>query len=715
LPAARTSAGVNPDNPCAVSTSEYSQSTSSERTASVDAEQVERAKREIQSLVQEISELSRSQISPAEFYDAMLNKVVAALAAPGGAVWTLADGGGLQLAYQINLRQTGLIDNPVGQAQHGRLLRQVLESSEGALVAPHSGYGEATDRDEEAAANPTDFLLVLAPVLNDQGPQGVVEVFQRTGARVTTQRGYLRFLLQVCEYAGDFLKGRRLRHLSEKQTLWEQLETFTRTAHEKLDVRQTAYTIVNEGRRLIGCDRVSVAIRHGGRCTIEAVSGQDTFDKRSNVTVLLNKLSTAVAKTGEDVWYSGDTSNLAPQVEAALDAYVDESHTKAIAILPLKEPRDEEAKFASDEEHDPARVIGALVVEQMVDSRTPEGFLQRVEVVRTHSAMALTNALEYEGLFLMPVWRFLGRSTRLFRGRALPKTLAVITATVAAIAFLCLYPADFKLEGDGKLRPMLRQNVWAEVEGEVQKVHVEHDAAVEKGQVLLELRSPDLEKQIEELQGKLATEIAESESLYGGSLRDVEMTNAERNQQEIRLAQLAQSIAAAQKQLELLELKHQKLQVRSPMSGHVVTWNVEERLLGRPVNRGENLIEIADPRSDWELEVYMPEYRMGHVAKARAASDEKLPVTFFLATNPQKQLEGQVEHVDTSAEVRGEDGNTVLVRVSFDQNALREANKNPKIGAGATAKIHCGQRAIGYVWFHDLVDFVRAKILFRLF
>ena len=78
----------------------------------MDAAEVERAKREIQGLVQEIAELSRSEISPAEFYDAMLNKVVAALAAPGGAVWTMSDTGGLQLAYQINLRQTGLIENP---------------------------------------------------------------------------------------------------------------------------------------------------------------------------------------------------------------------------------------------------------------------------------------------------------------------------------------------------------------------------------------------------------------------------------------------------------------------------------------------------------------------------------------------------------------------------------------------------------------------------
>jgi biotin carboxyl carrier protein len=698
-----------------VSTSEYSQIPGTERSAAVDAEQVERAKREIQGLVHEISELSRSEIAPADFYDAMLNKVVAALAAPGGAVWTVSDAGGLQLAYQINLRQTGLAENPIGQAQHGRLLHQVLGGTEGALVAPHSGAGETTDSDEEAAANPTDFLLVLAPVHNDQGPQGVVEVFQRSGARVTTQRGYLRFLLQICEFAGDYLKARRLRHLSEKQTLWEQLETFTRTAHEKLHVRQTAYTIVNEGRRLIGCDRVSVAIRRGGRCPVEAVSGQDTFDKRSNVTVLLSKLAAAVVKTGEDVWYSGDTSDLAPQVEAALDAYVDESHTKAIAILPLVEPRDEEAKFAEDTEPDPARVIGALVVEQMVDSRTPEGFLQRVEVVRTHSATALANALEYEGLFLMPLWRTLGKATRLFRGRTLPKTLAVIAAVAALVAFLCCYPADFKLEGDGKLRPTLRHNVWAEVDGEVQQVLVEHDEPVTKGQLLVVQRSLDLEKEIASLQGQLQKDRADLSATRSELDYNHDLTEVDESQKESHINQLEASIASLEQQLKLLDDKQKKLQVTSPIDGVVVTWNVVDRLEGRPVNRGEQLLEVADPTSDWELEVMMPESRMGHIAKAWKESGGELPVTFFLALNPKEKLAGRVREIHRSAEVRGEEGNTVLVRVSFDQGRLREVVEDPKIGATATAAVHCGQRAIGYVWLHDLVDFIRAKILFRLF
>jgi multidrug resistance efflux pump len=351
----------------------------------------------------------------------------------------------------------------------------------------------------------------------------------------------------------------------------------------------------------------------------------------------------------------------------------------------------------------------------MVDSRTPDGFLQRVEVVRTHSATALTNALEYEGLFLMPVWRFLGRGTRFFRGRALPKTLAIIGGTLAAVAFLCFYPAEFKLEGDGNLRPTVRRHVWAEVNGEVQKVLVDHDEVVTKGQVLLTQRSRDLEKEIESASGDLKAAIAQRISMTSQRSGDADIPEIERSQRNAERRRLNEQIKSLQKQMELLEEKQELLQVRSPIDGRIVTWNPEERLGGgRPINRGEDLLEVADPTSDWELEVYMPEYRMGHIAKAQTASAEKLPVTFYLATNPGKELQGQVEEIHRSAEVRGEEGNTVVVRVSFDQEALRATNSDPKIGATATAKVHCGRRAIGYVWFHDLVDFVRAKILFRL-
>jgi hypothetical protein len=182
---------------------------------------------------------------------------------------------------------------------------------------------------------------------------------------------------------------------------------------------------------------------------------------------------------------------------------------------------------------------------------------------------------------------------------------------------------------------------------------------------------------------------------------------------------LTKTIESQREQLRLLMKKKEKLNVLSPMDGRIITWNVESRLGGnRPVSKGEELLEVADLTSPWELEVSMPESRMGHIAKAQteaAKEGRKLPVEFILALNPHNTLHGLVEEVDWSAEARGEDGNTVRIRVSCDQDQLRQVVAEPRINNTATAKIHCGKRAIGYVWLHDLVDFIRAKILFRIF
>ena len=261
---------------------------------------------------------------------------------------------------------------------------------------------------------------------------------------------------------------------------------------------------------------------------------------------------------------------------------------------------------------------------------------------------------------------------------------------VAALAFLCFFPVDFTLEGNGKLRPKLRKPVWSEIAGEMKQLHVEHDSPVKKGQLLLTLESRELDRQIADLDGQLAEQIKRLRATNFDLRSNNKLTNIEKVQKESEVSQIEERIKSLNEQLRLRTQEKEKLEVRSPMDGLVVTWNLEERLGGRPVNRGENLLEIADPTGPWELEVTMPENRMGHIAEAMSKGGGPLPVTFFLATNPEKKLEGNVEEVHRSAEVRGDEGNTVLIRVSFDQQKLREAIGDPKIGAGATAKVHCG-------------------------
>ena len=91
------------------------------------------------------------------------------------------------------------------------------------LAGPFSGAGDDAD---DKTGNPTPLLLVLGPVQIEGEPKGLVEIFQRPSSDVRTQRGYLKFLLQMCELMGDFLRSRQLRQFSDRQTLWNQLENF---------------------------------------------------------------------------------------------------------------------------------------------------------------------------------------------------------------------------------------------------------------------------------------------------------------------------------------------------------------------------------------------------------------------------------------------------------------------------------------------------------
>ncbi len=698
---------------------------------SPDEQAVQRAKQEIQSLVQEVVELSRSEVEPAEFYAAILDRSISALAAVGGVVWTQEEGAPLQLEYQVNLRQTGLAESEAAQLQHGRLLQQVIDKGEPALIQPHSGTTDGTDgtdADQQAAANPTDYLLVLAPIKSDRGVDGIVEIFQRSGARPTTQRGYLRFLTQICELAGEYVKTRRLRHFTDKQSLWEQLEAFTGLVHQALDSRETAYTIANEGRRLVGCDRVTVALRKGSKYQVSAISGQDTFDKRSNLVRLLRNLVTAVAKTGDDLWFDGDTSNLAPQLEKVVNAYVDESQTKQLAVLPLREADLEEAKPGERKKKKRENILGAIVIEQLIDQKQPEGMLQRIEVVRRHSSTSLTNAQEYEGLFLMPLWRLLGKARVLTTARNLPKTILGTLALAGAIFALCYVPYDFTVVADGKLLPQRRQDVFASLDGKVLEVPVDTGDLVTQGQLLVRQRSLDLEAQIIQHTGEYKKIVEEINStgyqldLLSSSTEE-ERDTIEREQLSGKIDQLLKTKESLEQQKKLLNLQEKNLIVTSPIDGKVVTWDIQKLLKGRKVGKGQKLMKIADTSSPWELEIFVPEAKMGHVIKRNQElkkddPNARLEVTFILATHTAEKITGHVEKIDTSAEVHGEDGNTVRMRVSFPQEELKKLVDDPttelKVGADLKAKILCGKKPIGYVWFHDLFEFVQSRILFRL-
>lgn len=685
-------------------------------SSSVNPQAVEQTKQQIRGLVEEITALSRQNLAPEKYYGEFLKRVVEALAAVGGAVWTIGEGGQFQLAYQINLQSSTLDVEGDHQRRHARLLAQVAQTREGTLVPPHSGAG-----DDVSAANPTEMLLVLAPLATDESTEAVVEIFQRATPQPATRRGYLRFLLQMCELAAQWLNAQKLQQLGSRQSLWMKVDDFARAAHETLDVRSTAYTVANEGQRLVGCDRVSVGVMRGGRCMIEAVSGQDAFDKRSNVVTLLGKLATRVVKGGEPLWYTGSTDELPPQIEDAVHEYVDFAHSKTIAIVPITHTvvgatlHEDESVVKATESAPP---VGALIFEQIEDVRRREELAQSVDLVCSHSARALSNAVDHESLFLMPLWRTIGKSRVLVRARTLPKTLLVSLLVIGLIVSMFVIPKDFNLKGEGVLQPIERREVFVETAGTVTYVaDIVEGQEIEAGVTLIQLDSTDIELEL----GRAVSDLNEArvrfKSISHQLSNDSSLTPEESSRLSGEQEQSRIRIESLEKQVQLLKKKKESLTIKSPISGKVISSDVKRNLIGRPVTPGQPLLTVANTKGDWELKVFMPERRMGHVARMevelaeesqRTGGHDRLRVNYVVATDPTTTLEGEVKEVREAAELHDEHGHSVSMLVEIDPSQI--SDKRP--GATVTATVYCGERPLGYWLFSDVIEWYYSHIAF---
>jgi hypothetical protein len=166
-------------------------------------------------------------------------------------------------------------------------------------------------------------------------------------------------------------------------------------------------------------------------------------------------------------------------------------------------------------------------------------------------------------------------------------------------------------------------------------------------------------------------------------------------------------------EIELLREQEKQLIIRSPMNGVVTTFDVHNKLKDRPVDIGQVLLNVAEPDGQWELEVDMPENRIGDVAEARQEIRPDLTVNYVLATDPKTSYADRITEVAEIAEVKGEAGSAVKIKVKIENQDLNLEDLRP--GATATAKVYCGRRSIGYVILQDPINFVYSRLIFPYF
>jgi hypothetical protein len=118
---------------------------------------------------------------------------------------------------------------------------------------------------------------------------------------------------------------------------------------------------------------------------------------------------------------------------------------------------------------------------------------------------------------------------------------------------------------------------------------------------------------------------------------------------------------------------------------------------------------VADLSADWQLELEVPDDRIGYVLEAQQELQADLPVRFRLSSDDREQHAGHIAEVCQTAAIAGEEAASpspsVLVKVALDSLELSEsARRELRPGVSARAQIECGRRPLGYVWLHDIWD-----------
>ena len=126
----------------------------------------------------------------------------------------------------------------------------------------------------------------------------------------------------------------------------------------------------------------------------------------------------------EDLLPLTKDDTLPPDVYKALDAYLAESNSKLLVVLPLKDERESESKR-------PPR--SALMMECFEPNAAPEQLFARLEVIGRHATPALYNAVEHRRIPFRFVWMPLAKIQEGLGGKAKAITLLISTAVIALV------------------------------------------------------------------------------------------------------------------------------------------------------------------------------------------------------------------------------------------------------------------------------------------
>lgn len=235
------------------------------------------------------------------------------------------------------------------------------------------------------------------------------------------------------------------------------------------------------------------------------------------------------------------------------------------------------------------------------------------------------------------------------------------------------------ISASGTLNPVKLVELGTQISGEVIKLYADFNDQVEEGQVLAELDQSVLQRQLDQSTANMASAEASLRLAEANHKRNKELfgqkfiakADLDQTQQALVSAQAQMKQAEAQMERDKINLGYTV--VRAPVSGVVISRNVDEGQTVAASYQTPTLYTIAQDLAQMQIDTSLAEADVGSVKAGMA-------VTFTVDAFPDKTFEGTVRQVRLNP--------TTLQNVVTYNVVVDVANKDLTLLPGMTAFVN---------------------------
>ena len=412
-----------------------------------------------------------------------------------------------------------------------------------------------------------------------------------------------------------------------------------------------------------GCERVSLGLRKGTGVRLLALSDSTQIPARSGLSRhLAAAMSEALAENQSLDWPAREQRSI-PAHLALAEA---EQNTRILTFV----LRNAGEAFA------------ALTFESQNSALTDNAVQKQIDELTRFLGPLLALKQAVEKPLQSRFQRKSGGDAHLVRQRTSRIKALVVAALSAFGVYLLSGQTPYRVPGPAQIEGAVQRALIAPFDGYIAATYARAGETVEAGSVMAELEDKELKLELRQLRG----DRTELEKQYRKALAGLDHAEA-----RILQAQIAQ----AEARIDLLRQTLDRTQLRAPFSGVVVSGDLS-RSLGKPVKRGEVLMEVA-PLDSYRVAVEIEGQDISSVAAGQSGS-------LILAARPAQVLDLEVINI-TSMPTEGTSAGSFRVeaRLIGDIGSLRP-------GMRGVAKIETGERSRFWIWTHQISDWLDYRL-----